>query len=376
MKIKVYELSEIVSGEQIFVNRLIDKFNAEKIVLWDNLNNVPKIKMNYIIKFLYSIINKISPLFGEYFGTRMIFVFYKLKDQENINIVSSSFITIPKGRNIIAYIHTPPRMFTIDYEDIKKRVMSRSKFWYVIMPVAKYLFNKYYKHSLKHAKIILANSYTTRKRLLDFYGVNSIVIYQGINVNEYKNLNYGDYFLYLSRIHILKRQDFAIRAFAEFFKHNKNFKLIIAGYLSNNIEDIEYLNLLKNLVKKEHLPVIFKLNISRNEVLDLYSNAYLCLFCGKDEDFGHIPLESMASEKPIISVAEGGPTETIIDGVTGFLVKDEKEMAEKMLLLINNIELTKKIGKAGRQHVIDNFSWDKFDKEIVSAIEILKNDYL
>ena len=52
MKIKVYELSEIVSGEQIFVNRLIDKFNAEKIVLWDNLNNVPKIKMNYIIKFL------------------------------------------------------------------------------------------------------------------------------------------------------------------------------------------------------------------------------------------------------------------------------------------------------------------------------------
>jgi len=371
MKIHVFELSETVSGEQFLIDRLVNNFGAKKIILWDYNKNCPKIKMNSLIYLIYRFINKISPLFGEYFGTRMIFVFNRLKDQGDVNIISSAFITIPKGRNIIAYIHTPPRMFTIDYEEIMERVKKRSRVFFFLLPIAKSFFNIYYKHSLRHAIFILSNSRTTRDRLKKFYNIESKVLYLGININEYKNLGYYNYFLYVSRFHILKRQDFAIRAFKEFYKYNKNFKLILAGSMSNNIEQIEYLNSLKELVEFEKLPVIFKLNATKSEILELYSNAYLCLFTAKNEDFGIVPLEAMASGKPIISVAEGGPTETIIDGITGFLVKNEKEMAEKMLLLANNLELAKKIGVAGRKHVETNFSWSEFDKNMSNIIELI-----
>ncbi|KAL5732123.1 hypothetical protein ACHQM5_004777 [Ranunculus cassubicifolius] len=38
-----------------------------------------------------------------------------------------------------------------------------------------------------------------------------------------------------------------------------------------------------------------------------------------DENFGIVPLETVAAHKPIIACNSGGPVESIIDGVTGFL---------------------------------------------------------
>ena len=37
------------------------------------------------------------------------------------------------------------------------------------------------------------------------------------------------------------------------------------------------------------------------------------------EHFGIVPLETMAAMRPVIAVNNGGPLETIVDGVTGFL---------------------------------------------------------
>ncbi|HMK46616.1 MAG TPA: glycosyltransferase, partial [Methanocella sp.] len=40
-----------------------------------------------------------------------------------------------------------------------------------------------------------------------------------------------------------------------------------------------------------------------------------------DEDFGMTAVEAMASGKPVITVAEGGYLETMMDGVTGKLIE-------------------------------------------------------
>ncbi|MCA1732686.1 MAG: glycosyltransferase, partial [Acidobacteria bacterium] len=37
------------------------------------------------------------------------------------------------------------------------------------------------------------------------------------------------------------------------------------------------------------------------------------------EDFGITPLEAMASGTPVVSIAEGGVKESVIDGITGIL---------------------------------------------------------
>jgi len=39
----------------------------------------------------------------------------------------------------------------------------------------------------------------------------------------------------------------------------------------------------------------------------------------QNEHFGMVPLEAMAAQRPVIACASGGPMESILDGVTGYL---------------------------------------------------------
>lgn len=70
-------------------------------------------------------------------------------------------------------------------------------------------------------------------------------------------------------------------------------------------------------------------------------------------------LQYMALEIPTIMSPVGVNTEIIIDGVNGFLAKDEYEWIEKISLLVESEELRKTIGKNGRQTVIEKYSFDR-----------------
>ncbi len=103
-----------------------------------------------------------------------------------------------------------------------------------------------------------------------------------------------------------------------------------------------------------------KLRLSDDELAAEYSRAFATLCTSYNEPFGLVPLESMASGTPVLAVNDGGYKETIIDGETGFLLKrDPEEFAEKIIYLIEHPEVVERMGKAGRQHVIKNFSWKK-----------------
>jgi glycosyltransferase involved in cell wall biosynthesis len=41
-----------------------------------------------------------------------------------------------------------------------------------------------------------------------------------------------------------------------------------------------------------------------------------------EEDFGIVPVEAQACGRPVVALARGGVLETVVDGVTGVLVKD------------------------------------------------------
>jgi alpha-1,3/alpha-1,6-mannosyltransferase len=41
--------------------------------------------------------------------------------------------------------------------------------------------------------------------------------------------------------------------------------------------------------------------------------------CVQNEHFGMVPLEAMAAQRPVVACASGGPVESIVDGVTGYL---------------------------------------------------------
>jgi glycosyltransferase involved in cell wall biosynthesis len=69
-------------------------------------------------------------------------------------------------------------------------------------------------------------------------------------------------------------------------------------------------------------------------------------------------LEAMAAGRPVVATRTGGLDEIIVDGVTGFLVwpGDKAGLARQTRLLLDDAELAARLGEAGRQRVLENFT--------------------
>jgi glycosyltransferase involved in cell wall biosynthesis len=69
-------------------------------------------------------------------------------------------------------------------------------------------------------------------------------------------------------------------------------------------------------------------------------------------------LEGMIFRKPVIATNHGGPMESIVDGVSGFLIPPEKPrlLADKIIFLMENEDIAKEVGENARKHVEEKFS--------------------
>ena len=69
-------------------------------------------------------------------------------------------------------------------------------------------------------------------------------------------------------------------------------------------------------------------------------------------------MEYMALAKPVVATDGGGTRELVIDGVTGFLVpaRDARQVADRLLALLDDPALRRQLGNAGQRRVLDGFS--------------------
>jgi len=76
------------------------------------------------------------------------------------------------------------------------------------------------------------------------------------------------------------------------------------------------------------------------------------------EGLGVAALEAMAAAKPVVAARVGGLAESVVDGVTGFLVppRDARALAEAVAILVRDPERAAAMGEQGRQRVAQNFS--------------------
>jgi glycosyltransferase involved in cell wall biosynthesis len=94
----------------------------------------------------------------------------------------------------------------------------------------------------------------------------------------------------------------------------------------------------------------------------LYANAVCYLSCSYDEMLGttssNLPVkEALACGTPAIRA--NITTEDVVDGESGFLVdpKDTLDVAQKVLFLINNPKLARKMGLEGRKKIKKLYQW-------------------
>jgi glycosyltransferase involved in cell wall biosynthesis len=221
---------------------------------------------------------------------------------------------------------------------------------------------------------IVANSYNVRSRIIKYYGrKDATVLGGGI---EYKDFRKGEdekYFLYPSRISPNKRQDFAIRAFANFKRDVKGYKLIIVGPVSQDKFYQSYYSKISALGNAiGNVEIITQVNDST--LNKLYSNCTAVLYPPLNEDYGLVPLEAMASYKPVIAVNDGGMRETIDDRKNGILINSIEEMSSAMKEVAENPHFAKELGKNGRDNVVKHYSWNRFFKEYDKILAQVKKD--
>lgn len=81
------------------------------------------------------------------------------------------------------------------------------------------------------------------------------------------------------------------------------------------------------------------------------------MLSGEEEGFGMVYAEAMAVEKPVVAFDSGGVSEVVSHGKTGFLApeRDWRALAKYLSLLLQDAELRKKFGAAGRERVVREF---------------------
>lgn len=97
-----------------------------------------------------------------------------------------------------------------------------------------------------------------------------------------------------------------------------------------------------------------------------YSTADIyCSPCNK-ASFGVVLLEAMSSGKPIVASDINGYRLVMDEGRHGFMVPEGKPeaFARSLLELLEDEELRRKMGQAGRRTVLEQFSWDLVARQV------------
>lgn len=228
-------------------------------------------------------------------------------DLSGFDVVISTSHCVAKGAIVrpgalhICYCHTPMRYVWEMYDEYfgkgKADAVTR-----LAMAVAAPRLRGWDVRTAGRVHHYIANSENVRTRIRTHYGTDAAVIFPPVDTNQFiLSERDGGYYLIVSALVPYKKVDLAIEAF-----NRSGAKLVIVG---------------KGPEEKQ-LRTMARPNIeflgwrSDADLIGLYAGCRALIFPG-EEDFGIVPLEAMASGKPVIAFGKGGALETVVEGITG-----------------------------------------------------------
>lgn len=182
------------------------------------------------------------------------------------------------------------------------------------------------------------------------------------NIQSHKSIEHPS-ILYVGGLTKIKGVDILLNAVPLIIKKIPNLHIYITG--SGPEEDN-----LKKVVKRLNMEenVKFLGFIPEDEKYSYYKSVDVCVFPSLYEPFGIVLLEAMGSGKPVVASNVGGIPFVVIDGKTGLLFEPGNidELAEKVIFLLQNGELRKKMGERGQERAKE-FTWDKIAERMVEV---------
>lgn len=202
--------------------------------------------------------------------------------------------------------------------------------------------------------------------------------------------------LSINRFERKKDVALAIKAYAGLGEEARaGVRLVIAGGYDNRVpENVGYHNELVELSDSlglsnmttrtiptalavpDHVQVLFLLSVPNLLKEMLLSATELLIYTPANEHFGIVPLEAMLVGVPVLAADTGGPTETVVEGKTGWLrspteVAAWTDVMDRVLNKTSKEELTK-MSQAGISRVKNNFG----DVQMAKRIDDILDDIL
>ncbi|MFV0428648.1 MAG: glycogen synthase [Arachnia sp.] len=173
-----------------------------------------------------------------------------------------------------------------------------------------------------------------------------------------------------------------VRAAAEFDPDTQ--VVLLAGAPDTPEIAAEFQGAFATLQTQRSAPVIWVPEmLPRASVRQVLTHATVFACPSVYEPLGIVNLEAMACQSAVVASAVGGIPEVVVDNETGLLVpydpkraEDpefvhafESEFAAKINQLTRDPELAERMGLAGRQRCIDEFSWEQIARETIAVYE-------
>jgi len=228
----------------------------------------------------------------------------------------------------------------------------------------------------KSAAIIAISNAVFEKRVACSHAPLKKVVYNGVVAGEellerrrfakIKDAQKNSLFTFgiIGFISKAKNQSEAIEAFHLLYQHEKGIQLIIAG----DHEDAEYHAILKETIAGYHLENSVSFMGHLRNTADFYTQANCLLMCSRHEAFGRVTAEAMSYGIPVIGFANAGTAEIIQHGYNGLLYREgQKDLFEKMMLLIKDNTLQNQIRQNALSTVKNNFTIEMYAQRIADV---------
>jgi len=198
----------------------------------------------------------------------------------------------------ICYCHSPMRYIWDLYPQYYK---SQGKFGRLFMGIFSPIIRMWDVTTAARVDYFVANSSYVKARISKYYRRESTVINPPVNLSRFAiRDDVDDYYLCAGQVTPYKRIDLAVAACTKL-----NRRLIVVG---EGVSD--------DLKRQAGPSVKFVSAADDAEMAGYIGRCRALIFPGL-EDFGIVPLEVMASGRPVIAYGKGGALETVIPGVTG-----------------------------------------------------------